>query len=481
MTHRDNNNAEFWRGLLEKGNDEPERINNWNKYLYTQYSQIKSIMPKRNNSRDGLIETTLITENDRTRVKEFSIINGPWPDWPQNILESFMNFSNMEIERNISLAGRVLIGADFRNTVFKGWADFRGAVFLGLTHFENARFKGNESIPQVGNGVVSFRDSVFCNSVYFKNTVFPHITRFDNAINKGNFNFQEVSFNIKEGFLAGAFFGNAIFESGADFSKTKFVINTTFENAGFKDRTSFKEAYFQKNAVFNNTTFENSISFRRATFRRPPEFFEARLHEDLNLNGIDWSKAERSYKPRHNDDAATAKIKERAEKAISAWEGLERIMTQLEKYEMKHVFFRLMKRAERYRDGWSITTIANLIYGFLSDYGWGIGRSLIWWFGQFIFFAFLLAETASIQANQKGIEWSVKITLNSFLVSFSNSLSFLRLGSAEGHLSDNFDALKLATNQMGSIFSTVGTIQAVVGPILLFMVLLTLRNRFRIG
>ena len=173
MTHRDNNNAEFWRGLLEKGNDEPERINNWNKYLYTQYSQIKSIMPKRNNSRDGLIETTLITENDRTRVKEFSIINGPWPDWPQNILESFMNFSNMEIERNISLAGRVLIGADFRNTVFKGWADFRGAVFLGLTHFENARFKGNESIPQVGNGVVSFRDSVFCNSVYFKNTVFP--------------------------------------------------------------------------------------------------------------------------------------------------------------------------------------------------------------------------------------------------------------------------------------------------------------------
>ena len=182
---------------------------------------------------------------------------------------------------------------------------------MGLTHFENARFKGNESIPQVGNGVVSFRDTVFCNSVYFKNTVFPQITRFDNAINKGNFNFQEVSFNIKEGFLDGAFFGNAIFESGADFSKTKFVINTLFEN---------------------------SISFRRATFRRPPEFFEARFHEDLN--GIDWIKAGRSYNPRHNDDAAIDKIKERAEKAISAWEGLERIMNQLEKYEMKHVFFR---------------------------------------------------------------------------------------------------------------------------------------------
>ena len=70
---------------------------------------------------------------------------------------------------------------------------------------------------------------------------------------------------------------------------------------------------------------------------------------------------------------------------------------------------------------------------------------------------------------------------NSLLVSFANSLAFLRLGSEGGYLVGRRDALEKAACQAGWVFETVGTAQAVLGPVLLFLVLLTLRNRFRLG
>ncbi|MDE2759227.1 MAG: hypothetical protein OXH90_02860 [Paracoccaceae bacterium] len=383
-----------------------------------------------------------------------------------------MDFSNMVFKDHISFAGKLLVCANFRLTVFKRGADFSGAVFLGVTNFKHARFEHKFTAAE-------FQNSTFCDRVHFDSTFFQSVTYFDNVNFKENTSFNHAIFG-KEKFGSGIF-KNTIFEKEANFIKADFRYNSTFENAEFKDKTNFREVHFHKKVLFNNSKFNNTITFRGAEFGSPPKFFETGVHEDLNLNGIDWRKAEHSYNPRHFRGEYLDTIEESAEEAIAAWERLERIMNQLEKHEQRHVFFRLMKRAERQRDGWTITTMANWIYDILSSLGWGIGRSLIWWFGQYLFFSFVLAVTACIQANKYVVGWIWEITLNSFLVSFSNSLSFLRLGSPGGHLEDNFEALKMATEQMGGVFSTVGTIQAVLGPILLFLVLLTLRNRFRIG
>ena len=55
------------------------------------------------------------------------------------------------------------------------------------------------------------------------------------------------------------------------------------------------------------------------------------------------------------------------------------------------------------------------------------------------------------------------------------------LGSAGGYLHRPHAALESATADAEWIFALVGTVQTVLGPILLFLVLLTLRNRFRLG
>ena len=61
------------------------------------------------------------------------------------------------------------------------------------------------------------------------------------------------------------------------------------------------------------------------------------------------------------------------------------------------------------------------------------------------------------------------IIWSSLLVSFANSLAFLRLGSEGGYLNGPREALMKTAAQADWVFSTVGTIQAVLGPILLFL------------
>lgn len=393
-------------------------------------------------------------------------------------IESYMNFSNEEFSENISFAGRVLIGADFRNAVFKGWADFRGVAFLGLTHFEDARFEGQETLQPARHGVVSFADSVFCNTVYFKGTEFPRISRFDKAEFLSAGYFQDAIFgNNSERCVV--LFNNVKIESESNFSNATFNGSVGFKKVEFNDGANFKKTKFFNNAHFNNSIFNGRTTFRGATFGQPPRFFEAEVHEDANFNGIDWHQAERSYSKPKTRYVTRDEITERAENAVLAWERLALIMSKQEKPWERHEFFRLKMRAKRHAEGLSISSSANWLFDKLSDYGWGIRRSFTWWFGHIVLFGVILTVTADYQIHENGGQSDWRIPRNGFLVSLSNSLSFLRLQG--GYLNSYFEDLKTNLDHVMWLFSTVGTIQAILGPILLFLVLLTLRNRFRIG
>ena len=417
------------------------------------------------------------------KLKDIVIFPTGLPELPQvpNVqIETYMNFSNEEFPENISFAGRVLIGADFRNAVFKGRADFRGAVFLGLTHFEGARFVGQETMQLAYHyhDKVSFADSVFCNTVYFKGTEFPRNSRFNYAEFLSAGYFQDAIFgNNSE--LDVVVFDNVKFGSESNFSNATFFSSVGFDNVEFKDGANFKKTKFCSNAHFNNSIFNGTTTFREATFRQPPEFFEANVHEDANFNGIDWQMAELSYSNPNNKDVTRDEIKKRAENAVLVWERLALIMSKQEKPWERHQFFRLKMRAKRHAEGMSILSIANGLFDILSDYGWGIGRSFTWLVGHIVLFGVILTGAACYQIHENGGQWNWRIPLDGFLVSLSNSLSFLRLQS--GHLSGNYKELEKVLDQVMWLFSTVGTIQAILGPILLFLVLLTLRNRFRIG
>ena len=173
-------------------------------------------------------------------------------------------------------------------------------------------------------------------------------------------------------------------------------------------------------------------------------------------------------------------IKEEANAAIQTWDKLALVMSQREKFPERHKFYRLRMRAQRTLDGYGSLSLANMLFDVLSDYGWGFGRALFWWTVQFAAGALSLATTSALQ--RSWIEFGHwPIFWKCWLVSFANSLAFLRLGSEDGYLNNPYEILKKATSEADWVFSAVGTTQAVLGPILLFLLLLTLRNHFRLG
>lgn len=482
MAKQEKSNADFWLNLLEEGHSEDEKKDNWNMCLFAKIGQIESYFSSNSPQKVVAMKDSYSGRNTYETVQKWK--NYPaLPELPQepNIrIESYMNFSNEEFPENISFAGRVLIGADFRQAVFKGWADFRGAVFLGCTHFDGARFEGRETMqPPANYGQVSFTNAVFGNTAYFKSAEFPRNSWFENAEFLSAGYFQNAIFGNNQE-LGAVVFDNVTFGSEANFENATFESGGGFDNVTFNAEANFKKTKFCSKAHFNKSIFNGTTTFQGATFRQPPKFFETEVHEDTNINGIDWHQAERFYSKPNHKDVTRDKIKERAENAVLAWERLALIMSRQEKPWERHQFFRLKMRAQRHADGmWSISSIANRIFDVLSDYGWGIGCAFTWWIGHIVLFWMILAGAACYQIQEKGCQWQGGIIRDGFLVSLANSLSFLRLKS--GYLSGNYKDLAKDLEQVMWLFSTVGTIQAILGPILLFLVLLTLRNRFRIG
>ncbi len=480
MADQENSKAKYWLDLLKECDSEDEKKFSWNTCLFIKFQQIQSLFPSKSHEKVEAIKNEYLNRlSDRELRKKWENYPAlpPLPQQTNRPIESYMKFGNVEFSKNISFAGMVLIGADFSNAVFKRKADFTGAVFLGLTHFEGARFEGQETMSPKPWGV-TFRNSVFCNAAYFNGTEFPSCSTFENAEFLAAGFFQDSVFG-KDREMGGVVLTNAKIGAESSFSNARFFCDVGFDNVEFNYGATFEQTEFLGNAYFNNSKFKGTTIFREATFSQPPEFFEANVPEDVNFNGIDWHKAELSYSISRNKDE-TDKIKA-AENAVLAWERLALIMSRQEKPWERHEFFRLRMRAKRHADrrSISISSSANWLFDKMSDYGWGIGRSFTWWFGHIVLFGVILTVTADYQIHENGGQSDWRIPRNGFLVSLSNSLSFLRLQG--GYLNSYFEDLKTNLDQVMWLFSTVGTIQAILGPILLFLVLLTLRNRFRIG
>ena len=165
--------------------------------------------------------------------------------------------------------------------------------------------------------------------------------------------------------------------------------------------------------------------------------------------------------------------------AIRAWDRLALIMSRLEKHPERHEFYRLRMRAQRWKDGRGLLSLANGMFDRSSDYGWSVPRALLVWLCHVILAAVVLFIDASYPFRCASCQWEHAVS-GSVLTSFANAHAFLGLASEGGYLQgarENLDAC----NSNGWVQSAVGTIQAVLGPITLFLILLTLRNRFRLG
>ena len=338
---------------------------------------------------------------------------------------------------------------DFSRVDFPDSAYFDGFVFGGDTDFEGARFSGTVNV---------FTNVVFAGSVSLKRTEFSQTLIGNNAkfLNSASFNsakFQAAASFSRCEFRSDAGYDGAHFTAQARFDRCDFGDGANFANARFHDRADFRAAQFKGQTRFNGATFSALV----------PEFFGATLNEDT-----DWHECEWPPIPQGPDDAR---------EQIRRYECLARSMNDLEKFTDQHRFFKKELQIQLRVERLSLATVINWAYQRICDYGFGLNRVSTWWVIHWLAGAVLLCGSNIRPLMDQRTFWeATREAFSDFgsagKVSFGNALGFLNLNS-------KFFGDAVKNVECVPWFEGVGVAQSILGVIILFFLLLTIRNRFR--
>lgn len=331
---------------------------------------------------------------------------------------------------------------------------------------------------------------IFSEDVDFRSVTFSGDVFFNNAIFFGKALFESVTFSES------AVFHSATFSGAASFHSATFSRYAGLTSAAFAGRADFESATFSGDAFFDGVTFSEDAAFSDATFRfptcfgprrnehipvcpvrflqEPPAFFGTTLHEDTDFTDVAW--------PPVPDDADPARRRTGAIRHRRAYERLKLLMDSQKKVADELMFQRLELRCReveatgdwRSREWW--VARASRLFGALSDYGWDPVKPVLY-LGGLILAGWALIFVAEWWDYNLGA-WpdpdrpAEYLGLGrSFALSLSNVFGFLGLNRT--FLADEVRTLTTASE-------IVSTVQTVAGLVLLFLLGLALRNRFRI-
>jgi hypothetical protein len=362
-----------------------------------------------------------------------------------------IDFSNLEFEKPFSAQGFLFVGAVYLSGVsFTKGASFKQATFGGDLHcigatfevdsdFECATFNGMVYFDSAAVDRVKFVRATFNEAGYFQRTAFNGVVDFGWATFNSYVNFEGTIFNFYVNFYGATFNDDTNFE-GATFNEA-----AEFYGATFNDSTNFEKAAFQNESGFVNATFKDETSFRAARFKKwPPRFFGATLHEGTSWDRVVWP-------PNPN----TAKD---AEKFVHTYERLKLEMDRLRKHEDELNFFALEMQSRRVRDG-ILKGLPIALYGVLCDYGRNYVTPICGLLITILTGFFFFWPHFHVEGWDKGIALSAANTFAIF--------GFLK-EFAPGSLA-----------RLPHLLIGVSAVQTVVGTILLFLLGLAVRNRFR--
>ena len=457
-----NEHTAFWLALLNRDHDPDRRARLWNGYLGWK------------------LPPAAKGEGDIAAGWPQLVVHPPSGGWPElsdedtGDLDELANAYGGHPEFTHEYM-------DFSGHVFSGRTDFSQLILVHGT-FDDAQFEDDVRF----SGETRFYAQSWFRNVRFESTVFFDRTRFDAPACFGGSRFKGGATFIGVNFMGGASFTNATFESSVMFNDSRFEERyfsggltiqclADFRSTTFLATASFREVLFgndastysrrlwpERRADFSDAQFKASADFRGAVFGGVPAFFGTRLHEDTDFGRVNWDAAETEHIS--------------VDYAIRAWERLELMMSELEKPLDRHRFFRLKMRARRRVDG-GFMRVANWFFETSADYGWGVTRAFFSWLihwtvSGLILFANTSPEDAAID------QW--KLCFAALGTGFSNAHAFLRLTATGGYLEHGRRLLE--DNEVSNVLTMiVGTTEAVFGPIFLFLLLLTIRNRFRLA
>ncbi|MFK7942674.1 MAG: pentapeptide repeat-containing protein [Paracoccaceae bacterium] len=249
-----------------------------------------------------------------------------------------------------------------------------------------------------------------------------------------------------------------VFSGVANFRDATFSRYADFSDATFSGDADFSDAKFKSKTVFANVTFQPP----RAS---PPQFYNAELHEDTS-----WERITTWPLPGPGHDASDF---------VRAYEKLKLLMDDKNKLYSEHMFHRLELQSRQIAEPNTLATRASRLFGWVSDYGWSISRpatglfvlALFGWMVIFLNQALTYGADVICKTVDGQTVPGALMPLESVKLSISNIFGFL--GFARTFMRDTLGCLT-------PLSEIVSMAQSFLGVIFLFLMVLALRNRFRI-
>lgn len=327
-------------------------------------------------------------------------------------------FNSCCFHDNVSFRHYVFARAYFSLAAFAGHADFDSTTFAEFACFSGATFARQ----------AHFFSATFARGAHFFSATFAESLRFDGAT-----------------FVEAADFKSATFTGNARFCSATFASNVDFGIATFAGHVDFRIVTFNAMVIFTNADMKAPTDFGGCRFQKyPPQFPGAKLHEGTVWRGVSWPRP-----PKNPKDAGLF---------TDAYERLKLEMDRLKKHEDELMFFAKELQCRRVAAG-PFRGLPIAAYGALCHYGQSYLLPLGWLLAVILVGAVLFWLMPG---------WDF---LRALGVSTANALGPLGLRK------ELVDPLVLKDLSRWLQFLT--GVQMVMGLVLLFLIGLGLRNRFR--
>jgi uncharacterized protein YjbI with pentapeptide repeats len=408
---------------------------------------------------------------------------------------------------DVDFSGATLTVACFDDFIFPGGADFSGALFKRRVSFRRAQF----------GGVANFAAATFEGAAIFTSARFHGDASFFGAefsarasLDRIRF-FKDANLNNTE-FRQSAYLAHTVFDSYANFRCAVFRSRLVLTNVTFNGETRFDRASIN-DGFFNSVSVKHHIlTFRKANFLKVPDFRASQFVAPPNMEGVDvhYHVARFTNEPKRL--GTIYRLGERAGRAEDAakFRRLKELSNSAKDHERELDFFAKELKAKRfYETRGFFPIIFNMAYQLLANFGQSIERPTFWLLLLVIFTGGILSFYYSpVDANAaSGVVLLLVLSLlcrmdggknpwaswmmlvgtmgllsitapTALMASLSNSIPFF--GSKWSTDCDAITALhtKCPFNALPVVLAAL---QSALSLLLLFLIGLGLRNRFRIG
>lgn len=366
----------------------------------------------------------------------------------------------------------------FDDFVFPGNANFSSAKFNSRATFKNARFFGQ----------AIFKDAAFLRRVYFTEAVFEKGFSFARAHFFGHFGFAKVQVKGNGTFQDCVFeetskFDDSNFSDLVDWLDAKFSLEAhflravfgseaKFSNATFCNRASFFRAQFMMGAIFSATTFKGiTTNLTFVHFRTVPDFRTTKFDFPPNFQGTEIDYRVKPYGIESLFHCAAGS------EYAARYRRLKQLAAEAKDHEKELEFFAYELKAKRFYETRDFGPILlNVAYDWLSNYGRSVARPMLW-----LVLIVALSAVSLARENKLSLDdaWEKRDAI--LVVAGTNCALFL--GAEKSDLRKKaLEVLKpKGSDDLSLSREAVAYFQSAISLLLMFLIGLALRNRFRVG